>query len=561
MGKQLPLCVHDSSRQSWLMELRGPVRFVTGCFLVSRVIVVLGLLLPLTLFFPTGYVPSHLAIAPVSQGAWRSEALDSVARAQAARVFRWLGPKAKLHVPGGGELILAAVCPRGSAVTVQVAVTETNVCSVDLGVDVCVIRVPLPSMQRCVIDLQASGSFIPAEVEGASDTRELSFQLVGLSATEHPDVHIEGNGFFGEGVYPLEGRSALRLPNGLRGYLYASLFKWDAMWYASIVVDGGYDYNPDAATKMRVAFFPLYPLAASLVGALPSISGQGALVLLAVLFSWLGLVVTYVVCGRLFDDAHARFAVAAMSFFPGALFLGLPFSEGLFLLLVALFLYAYSVRAFWAAAVVAGLATATRSSGIVMSVVLMAPLGWRFVFGPRRWHGGGRLLLQGLLSIHGLLGYMLYLWWRFDEPLAFAKSIRFDGVGELSLWEAIGRFPGHLAGLARDLHHAVYVIPFAIPQMNILICLLAVAMAVFLLVRRQFLLGSLCFLFTLFSYLPMAGLDLSSHVRYASVNVPLFMALAQLCARYPTVRHAIPPLFAVCLFLDSFYYAMGVFVA
>jgi hypothetical protein len=188
--------------------------------------------------------------------------------------------------------------------------------------------------------------------------------------------------------------------------LAAPAARWDAAWY---LVIAHYGYRPDLGTLTvsRTAFFPLYPLgvrALSDVGLAPVIAGV-ALSLAALAGGLYALHrLTTLEVGRLRQRVYAtgsrpdavlgggeaprveldarevaRLAVLLTAFAPMAFFFSAIYSESLYLALsVGVFLCARRGR--WAsAALLAALAGATRSTGIV----LMLPIAMFYLYGPR----------------------------------------------------------------------------------------------------------------------------------------------------------------------------------
>jgi hypothetical protein len=160
--------------------------------------------------------------------------------------------------------------------------------------------------------------------------------------------------------------------------------RWDAAWY---LVIAHYGYRPQfgSMAASRTAFFPLYPLGVRLLSSLslaPVIAG----VLLSVAALAAGLYGLH----RLMDSEavrlglgesgeSARLVVLLVAFAPMAFYFSAVYSESLyFALSVGVFLCAR--RGQWAkAASLAALASATRSTGIV----LMVPLVLLYLYGPR----------------------------------------------------------------------------------------------------------------------------------------------------------------------------------
>jgi Mannosyltransferase (PIG-V) len=188
--------------------------------------------------------------------------------------------------------------------------------------------------------------------------------------------------------------------------LAAPAARWDAAWY---LVIAHYGYRPDlgALTASRTAFFPLYPLglrALSDVGLAPVLAGVALSLaaLVAGLYALHRLTTLEVarlgrrvrgggtrthtsllagdtLLAKLDAREVARLAVLLTALAPMAFFFSAVYSESLYLALsVGVFLCARRGR--WArAALLAALASATRSTGIV----LMAPIAMLYLYGPR----------------------------------------------------------------------------------------------------------------------------------------------------------------------------------
>jgi|SRR5579875_327101 len=236
--------------------------------------------------------------------------------------------------------------------------------------------------------------------------------------------------------------------------LLAGSARWDAAWYL-LIARAGYAPSLGSATVARDAFFPLYPLlikafSFGLDGIAPALAGVAislcALALATVLLyklavleltQWLGLSPQRARRG-------ATVAVAACCLAPVAFFFSAIYPESLYLCLsLAAFWFARN-RRFPAAGLAAGLAAATRPTG----VLLIVPLALLYLFPPDpagRWGGistGKReRLRRDFLSLLAcplaLLAFCLYLLFAGGSPTApFAAE---------SLW---GRsFAGPLSAL------------------------------------------------------------------------------------------------------------------
>jgi hypothetical protein len=205
-------------------------------------------------------------------------------------------------------------------------------------------------------------------------------------------------------------RHAFDPPGVTRGFgwlgnaLAAPAARWDAAWY---LVIAHYGYRPDlgAFTASRAAFFPLYPLGLSglsQLGLQPVIAGVLlSMAALAVALYCLHRLTTLEVArlrraGSAFPrsiragvrvEDVARVTVMVTAFAPMAFYFSAVYSESLYMALsVGVFLCARRGR--WAvAAILASLAGATRSTG----VVLLAPVLLLYLYGPREDRAADRV--------------------------------------------------------------------------------------------------------------------------------------------------------------------------
>jgi hypothetical protein len=185
--------------------------------------------------------------------------------------------------------------------------------------------------------------------------------------------------------------------------------RWDSVWFLRIA-----EHGYGAAEEASAAFYPLYPL---LVGGLGRVL-LGHYVLAGVLISLAATLGSLALLHRLAEAKlgleGARRAVLYLAVFPFAVFLQAVYSESLFLFL-ALGAFVLAERgSFLGAGVAAGLAWLTRPLGIALLPPL-ALIAWR---APRR--GQAVLRLAAAPALFAL--YPLWLWWRLDDPLAFASA-------------------------------------------------------------------------------------------------------------------------------------------
>src|SRR6202790_4918683 len=198
---------------------------------------------------------------------------------------------------------------------------------------------------------------------------------------------------------------------------YHRLLRWDSEWY-KIIATEGYKYDGDPDLTQTVVFYPLYPTLSRLVSEISGIEVFDSMLLVANLATVAAVLLLFKLVREGFDDRTALSTVAMISFFPSSIFLSAGYTEPLALLLMVSFFLAITRQRFLAAAVLAGLAVATRSSGIVLFPVLLWEL-WR-CRSPKQF-----LIEAVTLSIvatSGLWLYMIYLGIAFGHRMAFSDG-------------------------------------------------------------------------------------------------------------------------------------------
>jgi hypothetical protein len=343
--------------------------------------------------------------------------------------------------------------------------------------------------------------------------------------------------------------------------LLAPLARWDSVWYLGIA-HSGYD---GAST----AFFPLYPL---LVRAFAAGSSPGALLVagyfvsLTSLFGALYLMQRLVVL-ELGSAALARTAVLMLALFPGALWLGAPYSESLYLLLSVGTFYAARSGRWWVAGALAALASASRSAGIVLVVPLLI-LWWQSR--PRRLRDLGWIALAPL----GLGAYSLYLAVTMGDGFAYLHLQQvwfrsfagpFGGVvdGAVAAWDGLRQV---VSGSRTHVYFtAAGGDPIAVGWHNLELFgfLLLAAVGVVGVLRRlplaygAYVVAALALPLSF----PVGPQPLMSLPRFLAVLFPLFMWLALVCRDRPRARRALLAVSALGLCAFTARYATWHWVA
>ena len=198
---------------------------------------------------------------------------------------------------------------------------------------------------------------------------------------------------------------------------YHQLLQWDSEWYFKIATEG-YRYNGDPTIQQNVVFYPLYPMLARGLTAISGLTAADALLLVANLGGLLAIVALFKLVREEFGDQIALTTIALFSFFPTSVLLSAGYTEPLELLLIVCFFLVLKQQRYLLAALLAGLAVADRSTGIVLLPVLL----WEM------WRNRDQkpflpvLLPCVALATSGIWLFMIYLWSQFGDPFVFADG-------------------------------------------------------------------------------------------------------------------------------------------
>jgi Gpi18-like mannosyltransferase len=309
---------------------------------------------------------------------------------------------------------------------------------------------------------------------------------------------------------------------------YHRLLRWDSEWY-KIIASEGYTYNGDAGQTQSVVFYPLYPALCRLVSEILRIDLIDSMLLVANLVAMAAALLLFKLVRERFDDRTALATVALISFFPASIFLSAGYTESLALLLMVAFFLAVARGRLLAAAMLAGLAVATRSSGIVLLPVLLWEL-WR-ARPPRRF------LIEAvplsIIATSGLWLYIIYLGIAFHHPMAFAD-------GQAAFHENTTMAARLLSALTLEPFGKINLTDFSPAGLDQWFTLIFIALIVgswFAGISRGMTLFAAMLL--ALPYLTLCGgpAGFTSMTRFNIVSFPLFLVMARVTERW---RWAVP---------------------
>jgi hypothetical protein len=215
--------------------------------------------------------------------------------------------------------------------------------------------------------------------------------------------------------------TGLRRGTGSSLNFLEALGAWDGAWYISVAVNG---YARELIRIgefdgwTNIAFFPLFPMLVRGLGLLLGLPALPAALFVAHLFGALSAWCVWRLALELTDEVVAQRVVWLYCFFPGAVFLSMAYPEGLFIALAALCLLAIHRQQWLAAGIVAALASATRSHGIVL-IATCAVVALHALARHRTW----RPLLTAVLAPTGLLAFFAFLWSHTGDPLIWFRAM------------------------------------------------------------------------------------------------------------------------------------------
>jgi hypothetical protein len=271
------------------------------------------------------------------------------------------------------------------------------------------------------------------------------------------------------------------------------LIAMDGGWFR-IIAQGWYDHHEGTAVY---PFFPLFPTSAGALMKLgvPATVALAGLAWIAALLAMAGV--------RLLAQAHvgagaARLAPWVIALAPGGISLILGYSDAFYLAAIVWALLALDRRHWWAAGLLAAVATASRPNGMIAVVIVVAvAIGMRAT---RR-----QLFALALPSLAFLAGWMIYLQVSTGDALLFWTA--------KSQWDELSavQFITHPLHQRLPLFHVLMLAVFVVPYM--------------MRIGRQ---PRTWLLVVILGVLPSVALGVVGVARYAILAFPLPIAFADL---------------------------------
>ncbi|MBP7774238.1 hypothetical protein KA078_00440 [Candidatus Woesebacteria bacterium] len=323
---------------------------------------------------------------------------------------------------------------------------------------------------------------------------------------------------------------------------------FDGVHYLTIA-EKGY-----AGAALIQAFFPLFPLSMIAVGQLTHnylVSGLLVSHIAAVVSIFLLLAVL-----RPYAPRPLRFRTLVLLFvFPTSFYLVGLYTESLFLALtLGAFYFGYRKQWLWAT-LCAGLVAATRVVGLAVVIALLVEYAAQ-----KKWKlqksDIPHLLLISLGSL-GLVGYMAYLYFKFDDPLLFLHVQSQFGAGRQ---DSVVLLPQVLWRGVKILLYSDMNLRWWTSLQELLYTLLFFGTLIYGYLKKMKLPLSWLVFSIISLMLPTLTGNLSSMPRYALVIFPVFFIWAQQKLSWPKWL-LIFGIFTVGLVLNTILFLQGYWVA
>jgi hypothetical protein len=197
--------------------------------------------------------------------------------------------------------------------------------------------------------------------------------------------------------------------------LVYSWMQWDSGYYRAIAVDG---YNT-TDTFPRIAFFPLFPALIRIVRPLLGGDASTAAIVVSNVALVVGVLLLYDLARCDFGHSVAYRSVVFLLIFPTSFFFVSGYSESVGLALLCGAIWAIRRQRWWIAGIAGFFLALSRLPGVMLAPILAVAYlqehhwHWRSIKRPP--------FLVVVLPLVGLACFILYQWWRFDEPLAFLR--------------------------------------------------------------------------------------------------------------------------------------------
>jgi len=298
--------------------------------------------------------------------------------------------------------------------------------------------------------------------------------------------------------------------------------RWDSNFYAFIAKHG---YQSDTR-DYNLAFFPLLPTLAYPLTKI-NISPYNACWIIANLAAFLAILGLFIYSTMLLSFSQSQVSIISLMLFPTSFFLLMPYTESLLIMCFCWSLFYHHQNHTIKSGLLAALAISARPTGIVLSLAYIVHAIYALVFNKK---GGYNSLICGIFGL--LMGIAilstLFIAWG-ESPTSFIGVQKYWGRTGFQLpWDAIitswhdfiKDFPRVSEATSRPQSYY-----FMIRLGELIFFLFSLLLLPFIFKKLGALLG---FLSLGLLFMPLCSGSTMSLMRFAAVNVPLFMVIGKI---------------------------------
>jgi hypothetical protein len=312
---------------------------------------------------------------------------------------------------------------------------------------------------------------------------------------------------------------------------------WDAVWYTHIAV---YGYRNSTVHIPTIAFFPGYPLIMKFIHIVVGKDISFLYILPAVIFQGASMYMLYLLLKALnINDKTIHMTLLLFSFYPSSFFgmSAYPVSALNFFAISAF--YFILKREYLIASILAGLGTLFGPLAVFLSFVVFFD-----IVKSKKTTDYPKAILYSVLSVWGFIGFILYNFYKFKDPIAFIHAQ--DWWGKPSLLKRISNI---LMLIPHDIPSHPISTPLGVYEFDHFINLLIMIAYILIIV---FAIDKLPLHYTLFAtlilleYLWALGgifINTSAFARLSYISVPIFIAISYLLEDEPWLIGILAPLF------------------
>ncbi len=319
---------------------------------------------------------------------------------------------------------------------------------------------------------------------------------------------------------------------GLPHWIWA-FANFDGVHYLRIAKDG-YTY------QYTQVFFPLYPILIKLVSFITSGNYLIAALIISNISFLVALMIFYKLVVKIYNPKVALWAIIFLLTFPTSFYFGAVYTEGLFFLMIISSFYLANQNKNWQSALVGLFASATRLVGLFLGILLLPNKKSKFrpIF---------------LLIPFGLIGYMIYLQYKFNNALYFLTAQ--SAFGQSRETAKIVLLPQVFYRWINQLlttHGLVFVnSAFELSTAILTLILLSIGIKT---TKKEWVIFSLIAIIV-----PTLTGSLGSMPRYVLIAFPIYIIMAQI--KNNAIKSAIALVFTILLFITTVYFSQGYWVA